>query len=74
MLILTWRSHTLTEGRWPHSPVTRYRPSSDLRNSKLGIFRKKLSVAMTTRIIFETDGEINNWFRDRFDGFQKTPH
>ena len=26
----SWMSQTRTEGRWPHSPVTRYRPSSDL--------------------------------------------
>ena len=26
----SWLSQTLTLGRWPHSPVTRYRPSSDL--------------------------------------------
>ena len=29
--LLSWISQTRTEGRWPHSPVTRYRPSSDLK-------------------------------------------
>ena len=33
-----------------------------------------MSADDNSRIIFETDGEINNWLRDRFDGFQKTPH
>jgi hypothetical protein len=30
----SWTSQTRTLGRWPHSPVTRYRPSSDLTKEK----------------------------------------
>ena len=28
-MALSWTSQTRTEGRWPHSPVTRWRPSSE---------------------------------------------
>ena len=31
----SWLSQTLTLGRWPHSPVTRYLPSSLLNNTIL---------------------------------------
>ena len=31
---VTWISQTLTEGRCPHSPVTRYLPSSDLKQKR----------------------------------------
>ena len=56
--------------------LSRHKIPTVLGPEKLKIrdFQTKLSVAMTTRIIFETDGEINNWLHDRFDGFQKTPH
>ena len=39
----SWLSQTLTLGRWPHSPVTRYLPSSLLNNTilstRLGTWR-----------------------------------